>query len=397
MKIRESDAFNLLQKYGLATPAFTLVAKSPSRLPPVPLSRSHRFVVKANIAVSSRQKFGLVKTNLSQTQAVKVTRDLLGSNLNGLLLDSIIIAEDFPHDQEYYLALKSIRDGIEVLFSDQGGVEVEKNWQSIKTFLIPTSALLRLKNDRFIWRSPRKFVRLFEGLKIPTDFFAKLVNLFINEDAQYLEINPFIRRAKEAVALAVVLRLDEAAFFRHPEWASFLPAPELLREPTKWERRIAEIDSQIAASLKFVEIDAEGEIGMLTASAGASLFYADEIIRLGGKLSNYTEYSGNPPAWALEELTKAVCSMPKLRFLIIGGGIANFTDIAQTFEGIIRGLAANQKKLLKNQVKIFVRRGGPKETVGLSAMRALIKKGFQIQVFDRTTPLTQIVSLALGR
>jgi ATP-citrate lyase beta-subunit len=46
-------------------------------------------------------------------------------------------------------------------------------------------------------------------------------------------------------------------------------------------------------------------------------------------------------------------------------------------------------------VKIWVRRGGPREKEGLDAMRALKDEGFDINVFDRHTPLTDIVDQAL--
>jgi ATP-citrate lyase beta-subunit len=45
--------------------------------------------------------------------------------------------------------------------------------------------------------------------------------------------------------------------------------------------------------------------------------------------------------------------------------------------------------------KIWVRRGGPREREGLDAMRALKDEGFDIHVFDRNTPLTDIVDKAL--
>ena len=50
-------------------------------------------------------------------------------------------------------------------------------------------------------------------------------------------------------------------------------------------------------------------------------------------------------------------SQPKV--LIIGGGIANFTDIAATFYGIIDALRDQAAALIKHRVSIWVRRGGP--------------------------------------
>ena len=40
---------------------------------------------------------------------------------------------------------------------------------------------------------------------------------------------------------------------------------------------------------------------------------------------------------------------------------------------------------------------GPNEKQGLAAMKALQEEGFNIEVFDRTLPLTDIVDLALSR
>lgn len=58
------------------------------------------------------------------------------------------------------------------------------------------------------------------------------------------------------------------------------------------------------------------------------------------------------------------------KYLLIGGGIANFTDVAKTFTGIIQALEEYKDKLQKNHVKIYVRRG-PNYKEGLENMRRL--------------------------
>lgn len=85
------------------------------------------------------------------------------------------------------------------------------------------------------------------------------------------------------------------------------------------------------------------------------------------------------------------------KLLIIGGGIANFTNVAATFKGIIRALKQYQKQLQTHKVRIFVRRGGPNYQEGLKAMRLLGETlGVEIQVFGPETHITEIVPLALG-
>ncbi|MBU4485103.1 ATPase, partial [bacterium] len=87
---------------------------------------------------------------------------------------------------------------------------------------------------------------------------------------------------------------------------------------------------------------------------------------------------------------------PKGKVLLIGGGIANFTDVAKTFTGIIKALKEYQKKIIDHNVKIYVRRGGPNYQEGLENMRKLGETlGVPIEVYGPETHMTKIVSMAL--
>ena len=85
-----------------------------------------------------------------------------------------------------------------------------------------------------------------------------------------------------------------------------------------------------------------------------------------------------------------------IKHIIVGGAIANFTDVKKTFGGIINAFRKAKGEGKLNGVKIWVRRGGPNEKQGLAAMSALKDEGFDIHVFDRTTPLTDIVDMAMA-
>ena len=88
---------------------------------------------------------------------------------------------------------------------------------------------------------------------------------------------------------------------------------------------------------------------------------------------------------------------PEGKILIIGGGIANFTNVAATFKGIIRALKEYKAPLISHNVRIFVRRGGPNYQEGLKAMRLLGESlGVPIKVYGPDTHITEIVPLALG-
>lgn len=85
------------------------------------------------------------------------------------------------------------------------------------------------------------------------------------------------------------------------------------------------------------------------------------------------------------------------KILIIGGGTANFTNVAATFKGIICALKEYKAPLIAHQVKIYVRRRGPNYQEGLKAMRLLGESfGVPIKVYGPDTHITAIVPLALG-
>ena len=87
---------------------------------------------------------------------------------------------------------------------------------------------------------------------------------------------------------------------------------------------------------------------------------------------------------------------PDGKFLFIGGGIANFTNVAATFKGIIRALKEYQIALQTHKIKIYVRRAGPNYQEGLRLMRNLGETlGVSIHVFGPEMHVTGIVPLAL--
>ena len=85
------------------------------------------------------------------------------------------------------------------------------------------------------------------------------------------------------------------------------------------------------------------------------------------------------------------------KIFIIGGSIANFTDIAATFAGLIKALRAYSEVLRTNKVSIWVRRAGPNYQEGLQMLRECSNEtGLDIKIFGPETHITAVVPLALG-
>jgi ATP-citrate lyase beta-subunit len=397
-KVVEGHSMNLMSKWGISTPRY-VVANSLEEFDTMsekhPWLEDARLVVKAHEAIGGRGLLGLVKmcTDLQSTR--KAVEDILSYDRDSITINQVIVEENVTHSRkrEFYASVISRREGAELLLSPQGGVNVEKNWNSVHCLKIPTGTTIDTKAlEEFAGRAG--FDSRFRSLL--AEFLQRLLNMFDGEDATYLEINPFtvLRGCKKVVALDAVLDLDESARFRHPDW-KFGFSSGLGRSMSHAERSIQEIDDQVKGSVKFIELG--GDTALLPAGGGASVFLADAVVRAGGTLANYAEYSGDPPDWAVEALTERVCAIKGIKRIIIGGAIANFTDVKKTFAGIIQGLRKVRSCGQMNEsVSIWVRRGGPNEEEALREMGKIRDEGFRIQVFDRKTALTDIVDMAFA-
>ena len=394
-KVLEGPGMGLMKKWGIVVPNHVVVSSAEEfdRLVQANVwLQTSKLVAKAHEALGSRFKLGLVKVGLDLAGAKAAVREMLGRQVGSITVSQVIVSEMVPHKEEFYAAVKSTREGVEVLLANCGGIEVESNWDRVKKLQLEVGgnpsheALEELAKEAG-----------FSGplAKKMADFTGKLFGCFDGEDAQYLEVNPVVARDGDGqlVALDAVTLLDADAKFRHPDW-NFPFAAEFGRAYTKHELEVMSVDSKIKGSVKFIEIPG-GDTAMLPAGGGASVYYSDAVVARGGKLANYAEYSGDPPDWAVEALTDKVCSLPGIKNIIVGGAIANFTDVKKTFGGIIAGFRKAKAEGKLKGVKIWVRRGGPREKEGLDAMRALHEEGFDIQVYDRHTPLTDIVDMAL--
>ncbi len=394
-KVLEGPGMGLLSKWGMAVPHYVVITAVDQldRLAQAnPWLRESKLVVKAHEAIGSRMKLGLVKVGLDLEGARKAVGEMVGKDLKGMTISQVIISEMIQHKEEFYLAVKSVREGAELLLASVGGIEVEANWEKVKRIAIPLGT--DPTRDQLLNLAKEAAFKGDLAGKV-AEFALKLYQCYDQEDGTYIEINPLVTREAngELVALDAVTMVDGDARFRHPDW-NFTFASEFGRPYTNDERAIMEIDSRIKGSVKFIEIPG-GDTALLPAGGGASVYYSDAVLALGGKIANYAEYSGDPPDWAVEALTEKVCSLKGIKRIIVGGAIANFTNVKKTFAGIINGFRKAKAEGKLEGVEIWVRRGGPFEKEGLAAMKALEAEGFNIHVYDRYTPLTDIIDYAI--
>ena len=391
--------FELHKKFALVTPEKKIdeVAKENEWM------KRERLVVKPDQLFGKRGKHGLILLNASFDEAKRWIEERMGSkvrigNVEGKLTH-FLVEPYIEHEKEYYVAIRDDREADHIYFSPEGGINIEENWDKVVVMDVPIDEDVNAKEIK-------EKIEKMAGEETETiSYFIEALYKFYRElHYTFLEINPFaITSDGNIVPLDMVARLDDAAsFWMAKKWNVDFPAP-FGRELTPEEKYIKELDEKSGASMKLTILNPHGRIWTMVAGGGASVIYADTIVDLGyGKeLANYGEYSGNPSTDETYEYAKTILDLmtrdgQKGKILIIGGGIANFTDVAKTFTGIIKALREYAEKLRENGVKIYVRRGGPNYEEGLRQMKALGEEiGVEIKVYGPELHMTRIVKIAL--
>lgn len=402
-KIREYDAKNIIcDQFGWNYQGILVDSSTNLETLPVqyPWLNSMKVAVKPDQLFGQRKKHGLVLINASFHEAKmfiseKMHKTVVIGKAEGKLTH-FLIEPYIPHDKEYYLSFDSQRDYDLIHFSEQGGIDIEANWNKVKTIKVfpldplDDSALRQLSVNIVI-----------QG------FIKQLFSVFRNLDFSYLEINPFVVSSDKTdnrstlFMLDMVAQVDDCALFKNIKAWNGLEFPaEFGKQKYPEEKHIEDLDQKSGASLKLTILNPEGKIWNILGGGGGSIIYLDMIANIGkgGEIANYGEASGNPSAEESYEYAKSIIMLMlqhKGKILFIVGGIANFTDVRDTFSGYCRALKEFGGELRKRGVTIFVRRGGPHYEEGLRQIKTTAEQlGIPIFVHGPEISMPRIIQIA---
>ncbi len=372
-----------------------------------PWLEKEKLVVKPDQLIGKRGKQGLILLN-ADFKAVKewvlerMGKPMTLGKVTGVLTHFVI--EPFlPQRVEYYVAIKSDRSGDTVYFSPSGGVDIEENWDKVVSIPVPVGK--RIDDVDVAGKLPSSLSN--EERKFFVTFIRGLSKFYSDLCFTFLEFNPLAVIGNKVVPLDTKARLDDTASFEcGKKWCGVAFPPPFGRDPSPEEIYIKELDSGTGASLKLTILNPKGRVWTMNAGGGASVVYTDTICDLGyaHELANYGEYSGNPSTeftykyanTILDLFTREKDPQGRPKILIVGGGIANFTDVATTLTGVVQALTEYKDKLKAVNARIYLRRGGPNWQEGLRRMRELGKTlGVPIEVHGPEMHMTRIVSKAL--
>jgi len=326
------------------------------------------------------------------------------------MLTHFIVEPFTPHSQEeeYYISATCVGDDDVLYMSAEGGMEVEENWDKVVEVAFPITATEEEIADKIRKNIPKDVAK--NDKEAFAEFAIGFFKAYRELNFAYLEINPFVLQGKKVELLDMVAKLDDTAgFLMREQWGNVeYPTSFGMEEKSPEVLAIEDADSKSGASLKLTILKPEARVWTMVAGGGASVVYADTIADLAGieDLANYGEYSGGPTTsetkfyaeTILDLMTRSKDAKGRDKVLIIGGAIANFTDVAKTFTGIIQAFENYADKMKDVGIKIYVRRGGPNYEKGLKDIKeAADRLGLYIEVYGPETHVTDIVRMALTK
>ena len=173
------------------------------------------------------------------------------------------------------------------------------------------------------------------------DFAAKLYKLYMDKDAEMIEINPLVKTGSgDFIALDGKMGFDDSALGRHPE----LEAMRDISEEDPDEREAAQY------GLSYIALD--GEIGCMVNGAGLAMGTMDTINYMGGTPANFLDVGGSANAQTVAKGFEIILKNPNVKaiFVNIFGGIVRCDRIAN---GILEAT-----KLVDVHVPVVVRLDG---------------------------------------
>lgn len=351
MNIHEYQGKQVLRKYGVATPRGRVANNGYEAKAIASELGGSVWVVKAQIHAGGRGKAGGVKLAKSLDEVASLTDSMLGMTLvthqtgpSGKKVGRVYIEEGLDIKKEFYIAVVLDR-GLEMpifIASTEGGMEIEEVAEK------SPEKIIKVAIDPTIGFRSFHALELAIGLGLtkeqqkPFSKFAKaLYDVFINEDAEQVEINPMILTGDgNFLALDAKLGFDNNALYRHRDIVE-------MRDFT--EEEPSEIEAS-ESNLSYVKL--EGNVGCMVNGAGLAMATMDIIKYEGGQPANFLDVGGGANPTTVAKGFEIILKDKNVKaiFVNVFGGIVQCDRVAN---GIIEAT-----KLTKVEVPVVVRLDG---------------------------------------
>lgn len=330
MYLLEHDAKQLLAARGISVPAGRLVGRDETvdrrALPAGP------WVVKGQIAAGGRGKAGIIRRAQSLQDVTAHLSAILGSTVKGRIVRSVRIEQQIYAAHEAYVGflLDAASGGVRAILSASGGVDIEQ---------VPHD---RIHTER-VEPDVRALIACVDRLaaRLPPEVSAAareaghlLAQVFFELEALLVEVNPlFVLEGGHWFAGDAKIITDDNALPRQEELEALVGAraadyPDVAR---KHEH-----------GFDYVEVDAGGEIGLLTTGAGLSMMLIDELRAAGLRPFNFLDIRTGGLRGETRRLTQVLqwIGRGKMVKVLLVNIFAGITDLGEFSQLLIKALGA---------------------------------------------------------
>jgi succinyl-CoA synthetase beta subunit len=296
-------------------------------------------VIKAQVKAGGRGKAGGVKLASSPDETQEKASKILGMDIKGHTVHTVLVAADTDIAQEYYLSFLIDRSDRTFLSmcSVEGGVEIEEVART------KPEALAKVPIDPLTGVDITKAMEIVRAGDLPEEaqpgaaaLAEQLWKVFTGEDATLVEVNPLVYTGAGAmVALDAKVTLDDNAAFRH-DWERF--ADPSAADPLEARAK--------AKHLNYVKLD--GQVGIIGNGAGLVMSTLDVVAYAGEaypgehgggiRPANFLDIGGGASAEVMANGLDIVLSDPDVRSVLVNvfGGITSCDAVAN---GIVSAIA----------------------------------------------------------
>ena len=296
-------------------------------------------VVKAQVKTGGRGKAGGVKLASTPDEAAEKAGAILGMDIKGHTVHTVLVTEASDIEQEYYVSFLLDRANRTYLAmaSVEGGIDIEQ------LAVERPEALAKVPVDALEGVNAAKAAEIADAAGFGPDVREQVIDVlvtlwdvFTGEDATLVEVNPLVKTPDgRVVALDGKVTLDDNAAFRRPHHAQYhdTAAADPLEAQAKEK------------DLNYVKLD--GEVGIIGNGAGLVMStldvvaYAGEEFGVDGhtvKPANFLDIGGGASAEVMANGLEIILSDPDVRsvFVNVFGGITACDEVAN---GIVQAFA----------------------------------------------------------
>ncbi|YAL82657.1 ADP-forming succinate--CoA ligase subunit beta [Dermacoccaceae bacterium W4C1] len=301
-------------------------------------------VVKAQVKTGGRGKAGGVKVAKTADEAYDYASQILGMDIKGHTVGTVMIAQGADIAEEYYFSVLLDRSNRTLLAmcSKEGGMEIEQ------LAVERPEALAKVTVDPNVGIDEAKAKQIVAEAGFDAETGAKIVpvlrklwDVYAGEDATLVEVNPLVKTGDgQILALDGKVSLDENADFRHPEHAE-------LEGATASDPLEAKAHEK---GLNYVKLD--GEVGIIGNGAGLVMSTLDVVAYAGEehgvKPANFLDIGGGANAQVMADGLDVILGDEQVKsvFVNVFGGITACDEVANGIKGALEILGDNATKPL---------------------------------------------------